>query len=706
MARLKLRSPDQPLPVRTLLWLYEACASLRLAVVLIGAAACILGWATFVESRYGTPAVHFGIYDAWWFTALNVLLACSVLCAALIRFPWRKKHMGFLVTHSGILVLLLGCLISRRGGIDAQLPVFEGRAAWRAFENSRHFQLKILPKPGAEKGTRFNLCEAPSGPLGQIKPGPFFGSKTKTITVPFAAGPFNWDDYGSLPWFPWRLARRDRGVVYHHGGIKLEVLDYYSDSKRVPAPQVKLNVEVRQPDSRRAQSLSDDTWQSVTLNVQDIDNPHTPHRRFGIGTREQLPDGTRIVFWMAGSPAETDAFRGSHPKDPLGPQGQLVLYIDGQTFRLPVDRFQKKHRRPLGKTGLEVELIQFTPRFLGVELRVHGKGTEPRRMLLFADAPEFNQQDYHNGLFGSYWFDMAEKIGGNESPSAGERMLRNARRRRIDVIFGSDGKLYYRAWKSPKLDTIDVLPADGTKVVAFQESDNPLAMYVEGLIPSDKPTTVVMPVPFAAKKNAALKECQARVRLGVDGRSEEFWLAGLPADPLDSPLQGEQRKVVEGDSRRVAITMPRDEIDLGFQVFLHKFDRRLDPGTSQASHYSSLVDFLDRHDKKKRLQEDVLITLNAPVDFSNRQGGRSYRLFQESFRGPWRPGDPLFDELVGGDSTRDRLFLSWLTVNYDPGRGLKYAGCLLIVVGIIVMFYMKAYFFQKQPPTKLPNNNP
>ncbi len=27
----------------------------------------------------------------------------------------------------------------------------------------------------AEKGTRFNLCEAPSGPLGQIKPGPFFG---------------------------------------------------------------------------------------------------------------------------------------------------------------------------------------------------------------------------------------------------------------------------------------------------------------------------------------------------------------------------------------------------------------------------------------------------------------------------------------------------------------------------------------------------
>ncbi len=28
-----------------------------------------------------------------------------------------------------------------------------------------------------EKGTRFNLCEAPFGPFRQIKPGPFFGRK-------------------------------------------------------------------------------------------------------------------------------------------------------------------------------------------------------------------------------------------------------------------------------------------------------------------------------------------------------------------------------------------------------------------------------------------------------------------------------------------------------------------------------------------------
>ena len=35
-------------------------------------------------------------------------------------------------------------------------------------------------------------------------------------------------------------------------------------------------------------------------------------------------------------------------------------------------------------------------------------------------------------------------------------------------------------------------------------------------------------------------------------------------------------------------------VELGFQVRLHKFRRKLDPGAAMASHYSSLIDILDR----------------------------------------------------------------------------------------------------------------
>jgi hypothetical protein len=136
---------------------------------------------------------------------------------------------------------------------------------------------------------------------------------------------------------------------------------------------------------------------------------------------------------------------------------------------------------------------------------------------------------------------------------------------------------------------------------------------------------------------------------------------------------------------------------------LHKFERKLDPGTSQASHYSSTVSRLPAEgaasgfERRTLLDDKVLITLNEPVNFSDPDTGRSYRIYQEAFRGPWKPGDAEFESLLrmsAREDLPDQLFLSWLTVNYDPGRGLKYFGCLMIVAGIATMFYMRAYFFR------------
>jgi len=87
--------------------------------------------------------------------------------------------------------------------------------------------------------------------------------------------------------------------------------------------------------------------------------------------------------------------------------------------------------------------------------------------------------------------------------------------------------------------------------------------------------------------------------------------------------------------------------------------------------------------------------MNAPVDFSDPASGRSYRLFQESFMGPWMPGDDLYEKFTKNAREKpERLEASVLTVNYDPGRGVKYLGSGLIVAGIFTMFYMKAYFFR------------
>ena len=144
--------------------------------------------------------------------------------------------------------------------------------------------------------------------------------------------------------------------------------------------------------------------------------------------------------------------------------------------------------------------------------------------------------------------------------------------------------------------------------------------------------------------------------------------------------------------------MPLLTVDVGFRIRLRPegFERKLDPGTSQASHFGSRVDFIDREDDSHVLREDVQISMNAPVDFTDPELSRSYRLFQEAYRGPFMAGTPMYREIarrLPEPPGRDQLFITILTVNYDPGRWVKYTGCLLIASGITTMFYMRAYFF-------------
>lgn len=692
MPRRERRSAKRSLPVRCLLGLYEVLASSRLAVVMIFFFAVILGWATYVEDRYGTEAVHFGIYGAWWFAALMGLLGLNVLCAALIRFPWKKHQTGFLITHAGILVLLVGCLASSLGGVEALLWIFEEGTGRLAFQDTRHFELKVYGRSGGETGRAGSATDAAAEVEAQEP-------ADEAIEIPFVAGPFHWDEYRELSWFPWRWIRRDRGVLHDRDGVTLELLDFYSDSELVAGSPLRLRVKSGAgegaPDSG---SGSAGHWESVELPYRGRGEMDSAHGNMAFAAREVLPGGERIVFWVAADRAEAEAFRDAAPVGPLGQQGQVVLHAGGQKLHFLVEELEQRSRLPLGDTGLEAELVRTDPQFAAVVLRIYDQNAPATNLVLLADGPELGH-DRERGIYGAYWCDASKRDAGTEDPSREETMLGSPEKPRIDVIQAPGGGLHYRAWKSPRLDAIGPLPIDGTRVAAFEETDAPLTFYVESFVPHDRPGRRIKPGRFDKDKEAEQKVPQARVRLTVDGHTEQFWLEGLKPLIGDSSPQPGQRGVVAGDRRRVAVTLPRDRLDLGFDLYLRKFQRKLDPGTSVPSHYSSLVDVMvpDGEGNRKRVRENVLITLNEPGDFSDPRTGRSYRLYQSSFNGPFRPGHPYFDQRVGGTESRDELYLSILSVNYDPGRGLKYFGCLLIVAGIATMYWMKAYFFGKRP---------
>src|SRR5690606_29882504 len=98
----------------------------KLAVITLSTLAGVLAYATFFEKWYGTSAVQERIYQSLWFAILLTFLGLNILCAALIRFPWKKRQTGFVITHAGLLVVLVGSWISFEFTLDGQLGMVEG----------------------------------------------------------------------------------------------------------------------------------------------------------------------------------------------------------------------------------------------------------------------------------------------------------------------------------------------------------------------------------------------------------------------------------------------------------------------------------------------------------------------------------------------------------------------------------------------------
>lgn len=142
------------------------------------------------------------------------------------------------------------------------------------------------------------------------------------------------------------------------------------------------------------------------------------------------------------------------------------------------------------------------------------------------------------------------------------------------------------------------------------------------------------------------------VRFTLKGK--DYW-AGL-----DVPLK------VFLEDRAYLVVYGHRQIPLNFSLRLKEFRMGKYQGTQRAASYESEVDVPDRG--------TVVISMNEPL---KHQG---FTFYQASFEQNER-GEPT---------------VSVLSVNWDPGRWLKYLGSLLIVAGSIILFYFKrAKIFRK-----------
>ncbi len=99
-------------------------SSIKLAVVLLAILIIAAATGTVCESKFTTSVARAYIYEAPWFNIWLLLLAVNVGAAALSRYPWKKRHTGFLITHAGIITLLAGALVGRIWGEEGTQTLF------------------------------------------------------------------------------------------------------------------------------------------------------------------------------------------------------------------------------------------------------------------------------------------------------------------------------------------------------------------------------------------------------------------------------------------------------------------------------------------------------------------------------------------------------------------------------------------------------
>src|SRR5437660_5964330 len=143
--------------------IFRFFASLKLAVVLLAVLIIASIAGTIYESSFDAKVARAYVYGAPWFNLWLILLGANLAISALSRWPWRKHHVAFLVTHLGIITLLAGSLLGRMLGIEGSITLFKGDPpSNRLLIDER--QLRVHDTDGIIKGYRAEFLHHPPSP--------------------------------------------------------------------------------------------------------------------------------------------------------------------------------------------------------------------------------------------------------------------------------------------------------------------------------------------------------------------------------------------------------------------------------------------------------------------------------------------------------------------------------------------------------------
>ncbi|HKP01795.1 MAG TPA: hypothetical protein VJU77_00405 [Chthoniobacterales bacterium] len=604
-------------------------ASLKLAVVLL--AVLIVGAiaGTLYESSFDAKVARAYVYGAPWFNIWLLFLAANLAVSALSRWPWKKHHVAFLVTHLGIITLLIGSLIGRTWGIEGTITIFKGEPPTNRLLVDQH-QLRVRDTDGLVKGYPAEFIHRPPTP--------------------------------SKPW--------DLGPLA--GGARLKIVDYAPaiEGKLNPkplkeggAPALHFSIATAMMGQHLESWLLADDQQHSSFNMGlatiELKRGHAPEKNAkGDSPNSAAPaagvvDIQETIFAFAKAPEEQIAkvIKGgstgakvqlNHPEN--GNKGSVVVKLNGKTWTFDVAQNLGKDSAMDG-TGFTLRIENYWADFRlenGKPTSVSEQPNNPAVVITLRGkgAPVSSAPNPHG----------ADAPGAAPNmPGPGEAALNH-----LTLFIADDGSISYdlasrKAGPSTgKLEVNTPLPTGWADWQLTVDRTLPHAEEWMDFVPTT-----------AASTGPDLPD-GVRVRVEQGGQVSEQWVpagwqVSMPASPGD-----------------IQVAYGWKQIELPIALELLDFEVQRNEGSDSPAGFKSTVRVTTLEGATAEGQCWMNNPFSYPGQWWRTWTGLTYKMSQAS----WNP---------------ENLGQSTIQILRDPGWLLKWIGSLLIVSGIFMLFYVKKF---------------
>jgi len=624
-------SSDQPAWQRNPI--FQFFASLKLAVVLLAVliVAAIAG--TLYESSFDANVARAYVYGAPWFNLWLMLLAANLAVSAISRWPWRKHHVAFLITHLGIITLLTGSLIGRIWGTEGTITLFKGEPPTNRLLVNQH-QLRVHDTDGIVKGYAAEFLHHPPNP-GHPKTLGVLASGARLSIIDYAAA-----IEGKLN--PRPLAQGG-GAPALHFTISTALMNQHLESWLLADdPQHGnfsmglANIELKRgaaPASTSSASANSTKREDVDLEESIFAFSKAPDEQIGrvaqggsAGAKVQLErpqngNKGRVLISLSGKEASFDVAEN------LGRE----VAIDGTPFTLKIDNYWADFRIQDGKPSSLTE----QPNNPAVLVTIHGKGAP-------AAAPA--SKNPHGGT------ELTTNGGPPTMPPAGSETPN-----RLTLFITDDGLLSYELVSrkaGASIGKIDLNIPIATGWADWQ-------LKIDKVMPHAEPWMDFAPMKTSASSPADLPD-GVRVRLEQNGETFEQW---VPAGwQIAVPTSPNETQIAYGWK----------VIPLPIALELLDFEVKRNEGSDSPAGFKSTLRISTAEGESATGQCWMNNPFSFPGAWLHTWTGQTYKMSQAS----WNP---------------DNLGQSTVQILRDPGWLLKWIGSLLVVTGVFLMFYVRGF---------------